>query len=64
MLGSVWDSLILRNLDLEDEHPELLFWSYFDIELKDNQSVGWFILMKTIITNFSLMTVTPFSLSR
>ena len=57
-LGPMWESLTLTPRSLDDGHPELLFWMYVDTDLKMIHHGGFYNLMKSIISNFSLMAST------
>ena len=61
VLGPIWISLTLTPWGLHDWHPELLFWKYVDIDVKDDPSDGWYNLMNSIISKFSHMATTLIS---
>lgn len=58
VLGGMWEVLTLPPLRLDNWHPDLLFWRYFDTDVKDDPLDGWYILMKNIISNFRFMATT------
>ena len=56
--GPMWEFLTLIHWRFEDGHPELLFWSYVESDVKDDPSEGWYILMNSIFSIFSLIATT------
>ena len=48
MLGGIWEGLILKGLEFDDGHPELLFWKYVDIDVIYDLSYALCILTKIL----------------
>ena len=63
-IGPMWEALSLTHGGLDDGHPELLFWRCVDTEEKNDPSDGWYNLMISIISIFSLMATTLIRLLR
>lgn len=54
----MWEYLILTTRGLDNGPPELSFWGYVDIDVKEDLSDGWCHLSDSIICIFSLITTT------
>lgn len=54
----MWEDLTLTSQGFVIGHPVLLFWRYVDTDVKDDPSDGWYNLMNTLVSNFSLIHTT------
>ena len=57
-MGTMCEFLKLTPQELDNGHPEMLFWRYVDTDVKDDPSDGWYNLMNTLVSNFSLIHTT------